>query len=130
MSNSGPLSQIVVQYQNTVRELVPTISGPDDWAPLGKLIDTEVFERVGTFLEVQDWKQYTEMLTGWAQSVDSFDTTLLRVTEQAPLVYFEIEERHHFGELTHTVNSMTVFEFGDNDMIRRVNVYLQQPAPQ
>jgi hypothetical protein len=124
----GPLAQKVIQYQDTVRELVPTVKTAEDWAPLGALIDTQQFERVGTFMEVQDWQQYTEMLTGWAQSVDSFDTTVKRVSELDDLVYFEIEERHYFGDKAHVVNSLTVFQFGANGKIANVAVFLQQPA--
>ena len=47
-----------------------------------------------TYIEVQNWQQYAEMLTGWAQSVDSFETTVRRVSELPELVYFDIEERH------------------------------------
>ena len=68
------------------------------------------------------------MLTGWAQSVDSFETTVRRVSELPELVYFEIEERHFFGDTAHVVNSMTVFEFDTDNKICHVDVYLQQPA--
>ncbi len=84
------------------------------------------FERVGTFLEVQDWQQYTEMLTGWASATDSFETTVRRISEVDDLVYFEIEERHHRGGNTHVVNSLTVFAFDDDGRIRHLDVYLQQ----
>jgi hypothetical protein len=128
MTDAGPLTQKVIQYQDTVRQLVPTVKAPEDWAPLGDLIATDHFARIGTFMETQDWPQYAEMLTGWANSVDSFDTTVKRITEAGNLVYFEIEERHYFAGNAHTVNSMTVFEFDDDAKIRRVAVYLQQPA--
>lgn len=128
MSEYGPLTQKVIQYQDTVRELVPTVQEPADWAPLGELIDTARFERIGTFLEVQNWQQYTEMLTGWAQSVDSFETSIRRISEVSNLVYFEIEERHYFGGNAHVVNSLTVFEFDADEKIAHVDVFLQQPA--
>jgi len=67
----GPLTRKVMQYQDTVRQLVPTVKTPEDWAPLASLIAIDRFERIGTFLDVQNWQQYTEMLSGWAQSVDS-----------------------------------------------------------
>ena len=34
-----------------------------------------------------------------------------RVTEVPDLVYFEVEERHFYGESVHVVNSLSVFEF-------------------
>ena len=78
MDEIGPLTRKVMQYQDTVRQLVGTVKTPEDWAPLASLIAVDRFERIGTFLEVQDWQQYSEMLTGWANSVDSFETTVRR----------------------------------------------------
>jgi len=85
------------------------------------------FERVGTFLEVQDWRQYTEMLTAWASSIDSFETTVCRISELPNLVYYEIEERHRRGDTVNVVNSLTAFAFGPDGRIRHLDVYLQQP---
>ena len=128
MDETGPLTRKVMQYQDTVRQLVPTVKTAEDWAPLASLIALDRFERIGTFLEVQNWQQYAEMLTGWANSVDSFETTVRRVTEVSQLVYFEIEERHLFGDNAHVVNSMSVFEFDADAKICRIAVYLQQAA--
>jgi hypothetical protein len=66
------------------------------------------------------------MLTQWASSIDSFETTVRRISELAGLVYFEIEERHHRDDVVTVVNSMTVFQFDENDRIRHLDVYLQQ----
>ena len=126
MDEIGPLTRKIMQYQDIVRQLVPTVKTPEDWAPLASLIAVDRFERIGTFLEVQNWQQYAEMLTGWADSVDSFETTVRRVTELSDLVYFEIEERHFFGGNAHVVNSMTVFEFDTDANICHIDVYLQQ----
>ena len=126
MDEIGPLTRKVMQYQDTVRHLVPTVKTRADWAPLASLIAIDRFERIGTFLEVQNWRQYTEMLTAWAHSVDSFETTVRRVSELPQLVYFEIEERHFLGDNAHVVNSMTVFEFDTDAKICHVDVYLQQ----
>ena len=123
---SGPLTRQVLAYEQAMRRLVPTVTAAADWGPLAEFVATDDFERVGTFLEVQNWAQYTEMLTGWASATDSFDTTVRRVTELAGLVYYEIEERHHRGDRVHIVNSMTVFAFDDDGKIRHLDVYLQQ----
>ena len=128
MDEIGPLTRKVMQYQDTVRQLVPTVKTPEDWAPLASLIAIDRFERIGTFLEVQNWQQYAEMLTGWADSVDSFETTVRRVSELPQLVYFEIEERHFLGDNAHVVNSMTEFEFDTDAKICHIDVYLQQAA--
>lgn len=111
-----------------MRVLVPDVNGSGDWSPLEKYVAVDGFERVGTFCEVQDWAQYTEMLTKWASATDSFETTVHRINEVGDLVYFEIEERHHRGGRVDVVNSMTVFQFDDTSRIRHLDVYLQRSA--
>jgi hypothetical protein len=123
---AGPLSQKVLGYEVAMRRLVPTVRVQEDWQPLTEFVAVEDFERVGTFMEHQDWRAYTEMLTQWAGSIDSFETSVHRVSESGNLVYYEIEERHHRGGSVSVVNSLTVFEFGDDAKIRHLAVYLQQ----
>jgi hypothetical protein len=125
--NAGPLTRKVLDYEQAMKRLVPTIEAPADWAPLAEFVAVDTFERVGTFLEVQNWQQYTEMLTHWASATETFETTVRRISELPGLVYFEIEERHFRGGNVHVVNSMTVFEFDEDGKIRHLDVYLQQP---
>jgi hypothetical protein len=122
----GPLTRKVLDYTQTMKRLVPAITAPADWAPLAEFVAVDEFERVGTFLEVQDWQQYTEMLTKWASATETFETTVRRISELPGLVYFEIEERHFRGGNVNVVNSMTVFEFDEDGRIRHLDVYLQQ----
>jgi hypothetical protein len=124
--NAGPLTRKVLEYEQAMKRLVPTIEAPADWAPLAEFVAVDTFERVGTFLEVQNWQQYTEMLTHWASATETFETTVRRISELPGLVYFEIEERHFRGGDVHVVNSMTVFEFDEDGKIRHLDVYLQQ----
>ena len=124
--SSGPLTQRVFEYDRAMQRLVAEVGDPADWAPLTEFVAVQDFERVGTFLEVQNWNEYTEMLTRWASATESFETTVRRISETGALVYYEIEERHFRGDNVNVINSMTVFEFDANDKIRRLNVYLQQ----
>ena len=123
----GPLTCKVLDYDRTMKHLVRAAEAPADWAPLSAFVATDEFERVGTFLEVQNWQQYTEMLTRWASATAQFETTLRRIVELASHVYYEIEERHFRGDDVTVVNSMTVFEFNEDGKIRHLDVYLQQP---
>ena len=126
---AGLLTQRVLDYDETIKRLVAhagEVGGPIDWSPLARFVAVDDFERVGTFLEVQDWHGYTEMLSRWAGATEAFETSVLRVTEVGALVYYEIEERHLRGDATHVINSMTVFEFDEHRTIRRLRVYLQQ----
>jgi hypothetical protein len=124
--SAGPLTQRVLEYDRAVQRLVAEVGDPADWAPLTEFVAVQDFERVGTFLEVQNWNEYTEMLTRWASATESFETTVRRISETGAFVYYEIEERHFRGDNVNVINSMTVFEFDANDRIRRLNVYLQQ----
>jgi hypothetical protein len=126
MIGGGPLTSTVLEYTQAIERLVPGVEDPSDWAPLAGFVAVDDFERVGTFLEVQDWQQYTEMLTQWALATEKFETTVRRVSELLGLVYFEIEERHFGGDAPHVVNSLTVFEFDENRKIRHLDVYLQR----
>ena len=124
---AGPLTRRVLDYTHVMERLVPEIRTPEDWAPLAEFVAVGEFERIGTFSEVQDWPQYTEMLTRWASKTDGFEAVVRRVTESDGLVYFEIEERHRRDARVHVVNTMTVFAFDANGRIRHLAVYLQQP---
>jgi hypothetical protein len=126
MADAGPLTRAVLDYTETIGRLVPGVEDPSDWVPLAEFVAVEEFERVGTFMEVQDWSQYIEMLTQWASATDKFETTVRRVSELPGLVYFEIEERHFRDDATNVVNTLSVFEFDERGKIRRLDVYLQQ----
>jgi len=126
-----PAGRTVLTYVETMKRLVAAAKEPGftaaGWAPLAEFVAIAEFERVGTFLEVMNWQQYTEMLTQWA-SATAFETTLRRISELPGLVYLEIEERHVRGDDKLTVvNSLTVFEFNEAGKIRHLDVYLQQP---
>lgn len=127
VENAGPLTRKVLAYQETMKQLVPSMKAAADWAPLAEFVAVDEFERVGTFLEVQNWQQYLEMLTQWGSATATFETTVRRISELPGVVYFEIEERHFRGDTVHVVNSMTVFEFNEAGKIRHLDVYLQQP---
>src|SRR3954469_19602496 len=124
MNDHGPLTKKVIEYQDTVGRLVDTVKSPEDWAPLGEFLAIDEFERVGPFLDIQNWPQYAEMVNGWAQGVQSFETTVRRVAELPQRVYFEVEERHMYGDDWLVVNSMSVFEFDENQKVRHLDVYL------
>jgi hypothetical protein len=125
--DAGPLTRAVFDYVETMTSLVPRVTDVADWAPLAAFVAVDEFERVGTFLEVQSWQEYLEMLTGWASATTRFETTVHRVSELPGIVYFEVEERHFRGDDVHVVNSLTVFSFDAAGKIRHLDVYLQQP---
>jgi len=126
MGDAGPLTRKVLEYDQILQRLVAAGRARADWAPLAEFVAVDGFERVGTFREVQDWRQYTEMLTKWASATDSFESSVRRISELPDRVFYEIEERHLRDGDVHVVNSMTVFQFNEAGKIRHLDVYLQQ----
>src|SRR5271165_497083 len=92
MDGDGSLTGKVLEYVDAITAAVPTAQSADDFAAVADLIDVESFQRVGTFLEVQDWPAYAAFLAQWASSVDTFESHTRRVTEAANLAFYETEE--------------------------------------
>ena len=124
----GALAAKVLEYDRVISELVKAAKEPGfsraSWAPLEELVAVDDFQRVGILRETMNWEQYADFLTKWAAS-KGFSTTLRRINEVPPLVYYEVEEHHFVGGETTIINSMSVFEFDDADKIRHLDVYLQ-----
>jgi hypothetical protein len=128
----GELTRVVLGYEVAMRAIVNAAvesgSASVDWSPLEEFVAVDEFERVGTWMEVSDWAQYTAFLTQWARASAGFQTTVRRIGQLPALVYLEVEERHtRPGGTVDVVNSMSVYEFTDDNKIRRLAVYLQQP---
>jgi limonene-1,2-epoxide hydrolase len=98
--------------------------GRIDWGPVSELVATDEFIRVGAYMEVMNWKEYTAFLSEWAGST-RFESTVHRITEIGQIVIKEIEERHHKGDEFIRKNVLSVFEFDDAQMIRRLDIYEQ-----
>ena len=130
LKDPGPLTRTVIDYDLTMRRLVPLVTSTADWAPLAQFVAVDEFSRVGCFLEVQNWPQYLDMLQQWASATTRFETTVRRISELPGLVYYEVEERHfRKGHAVTVVNSLTAFGFNAARKISRLNVYLQQLLP-
>jgi hypothetical protein len=128
----GSLSKVVLDYEAAMRAVVKSAvesgSRAVDWTPLEEFVATSEFERVGTWMEVSDWQQYTAFLTQWASASAGFETVIRRVSELPGLVYLEVEERHTRPDgRVDVVNSLSVYEFTDEAKIRHLDVYLQSP---
>ncbi len=122
----GPLAAKVLDYVDAIVSAVPTARTADDFAAVTEFLDVEAFERVGTFLEVQDWPTYAAFLAGWASSIDTFESHTKRVVEADGLVFYETEERHFHGGTSTVLNSLTIFTFDDAGKIRRLDVFMQK----
>jgi hypothetical protein len=78
---------------------------------LAEFVAVEPFERVGAFLEMQDWQQYVEMPTPWRRP-----RTRPRPRCSNPPTCSNVG----------VVTSRTVFEFDESGKIRHPDVSVQQ----
>lgn len=125
-------SRIALQYTQTVKRLNDAAKQPGftaaSWAPLAELVAVDEFVRVGNFKEVMNWNDYLAFMTNWAPSSE-WEGSFKRVSEVGGVVFLELEETSRVGDFESVVNSLTVFEFTDNDRIRRLDLYLQMALP-
>jgi hypothetical protein len=126
---SGALSAKVLEFERIVRETVAKAKEPGfsskDWAPLAELVDVDEFERVGCWLEVMNWREYTDFLTQWAVQT-AFESKRRRISELPGLVFLELQETNSTEEKTTVVNSLSVYEFNVAGKLRHLDIYLQR----
>lgn len=126
--NDGVLTRKVRQYEMTLKRLVEAAKEPGftpaDWAPLSEFVAVDEFERVGAWLEVMNWEQYTEFLTQWASAATP-ELTPRRSSELPGLVYNEFQERHTIGDKVIHINTLSVFQFNEEEKISHLDIYMQ-----
>lgn len=126
------LSRVVLDYSLEMKRMVDAAKQPGfseaSWSTLASYVDTEKFIRVGNFKEVMNWAEYIAFLTRWAMH-SGWKGSFKRVTESGDVVLLELEERSRVGEYTSVVNSVSVYEFGDNGKLQHLDIYLQMPMP-
>jgi hypothetical protein len=124
--------RLVLEYALTTKRLVDAAKVPgfttEGWAPLAELVDVDEFERIGNFKEVMNWAEYVDFLTNWATASEWYGS-FKRVSEIGGVVFLELEERSKIGDFESVVNSMSVYEFGEDEKIRHIAVYLQMALP-
>lgn len=117
----------MLEYGLITKRIVDSSKQPGfsarSWAPLAELVAVEEFERIGNFKEVMRWNDYVAFMTQWAPSAD-WECSFKRITEGPGVVFLELEERTTFEGRTGAVNSLSVYEFDDEDKIRH-----QMPPP-
>lgn len=125
-------ARTVLQYSAVTKRLVDEAKKPGfsahSWGPLAELVAVGEFERIGAFKEVMTWPDYVEFLTNWATSSE-WECSFKHITESGGRVFLELEERSEVGDFSSVVNSLTVYEFTDDDRIRHIDVYLQMTPP-
>lgn len=122
----------VLDYAQVMKRMVDESKQPGfsaaSWDVLLDLVAADDFVRVGNFKETQDWAGYVEFLTAWAPNAE-WECSFKRITEVEDRVYLELEERSRMGDFSSVVNSLSVYEFGDDGRIHHLDVYLQMELP-
>jgi len=122
----------VLQYSLLMGDMVSQVKLPgfsaSRWDVFSDLVTTSKFTRVGNFKETMNWQSYTEFLTRWAMSSE-WSCSFKRISEYNGVVFLELEERSRTGDSTSVVNSLTVYEFDNDDRIIHLDVYLQMELP-
>src|ERR1700730_15728878 len=129
------LSRKVLQYSESFLQIVNKIKQPGfsaaDWAPLEELVEVGNFQRVGVFLtnraEVSNWQQYKQLITQYGGAT-AWEGTLRRITEVPRLVFMELEERNTRDGVTDVSNTVTIYEFNQDDELRKLHVYVSHVA--
>lgn len=124
------LSRTVLEYSMEMKRTVDRAKEPgfdaSGWDGIAALVAIDEFLRVGPFKDTMDWPAYAEFLTAWATG-SYWECSFRRLTEHGHLVVLELEERMVPGDHEGAVNSASIFEFGDDGRLRRLDVYLQMP---
>ena len=128
-SSVGPLSRKALAYGEAIERAVAAAKQPgfgeDGWAEVEAMIDVAAFERVGNFMERQNWPEYRAMLTQWGTTT-AFWSKFRRISETGDLVFLELEEHNTpAGGAETVVNSLSLYEFGDAGKLVRLHIYLQ-----
>lgn len=125
------LSRKVLQYSEgfmeTINQLKAGAPPEAAWAPIENLVDTTSFRREGVFAgtdaELLDWAHYKENISRYAAHT-SWEGTLRHITETPGRVILELEERNSVGGRTHISNTVTIYEFDDQEKLCHLDVYV------
>jgi hypothetical protein len=123
------LARKVLRYTDLIEQTVNAAKQPgftpDDWNVLSEVVNVETFQRVGNFKEVMDWPAYVAMLSQWGTTT-AFWSKFRRISEAGNVVFLELEEHNTpEGRPESVVNSLSVYEFGDDGKICHLDIYLQ-----
>jgi len=99
--------------------------GENDWAPIAKLVATDVFKRIGAFKEEMDWNGYKQFIVAWGKDAQ-WNGSFKRITEVPGLVFLELEERTVTEGVHGVANTVTVYRFNNADKLVHLDVYLQR----
>lgn len=125
------LSRKVIEYSGAFSDIVETAKSRPltdaDWSTIEQLVATDTFERVGVFLgaqaEVIGWAKYKYYVSQYAAGT-SWEGTLRHITEEPGRVILELEERNSRDGVTDVSNTVTVYEFDEQEKLRHLEVYV------
>ncbi len=134
IDNYSGLSRKVLEYSLTVKDLADKCKHPDFdhqlWDDLfSQYFAKDNFLRVGHLKEEMDYPTYIKFQTKWAP-ISEWECSFKRISQVDNVVFMELEERASVQGFTNIVNTISVYEFNDEEKIQFLDVYLQQtPLP-
>jgi hypothetical protein len=129
-AQGGKYARAVARYNEIMQEVADKARQPgftkDGWNALAEVVDTENFQRLGNFMEVQTWQEYVDMLHAWGSST-KFSSEFRRMIENGGenggIVTLELQENNNGG----LVNSLSMYEINKAGKLFRLHIYLQMP---
>ena len=97
----------------------------EDFAPIVELLDPEKFTRIGIYKDAADWPLCLEKYLQFA-GTSLWSGKLRFINTVGNFVYQELEETITRAQGANIINTMSVYEFDDNDKVIALRVYLQQ----
>lgn len=125
------LSRKAIEYGMFQKKIMDRARGtdngysPDEWLGLKDLV-TEDFERIGTFKEVMTIDTMIGFLQKWSPTAD-WEGSFKRVSEYDNVVVLELEERVKDGGEWNAVNTVSIYEYNPEGLLRHLDVYIQSP---
>lgn len=121
---NGALARRALAYCDCVADMVRRAKQPghavEDWNGLLRWVDVGNFLCVGRLKERMNWSETAAAMDRWARGT-GFSADLRRIRESGNLVFLERDERSTTADGIVALTTMTVFEFNEAALIRRID---------
>jgi hypothetical protein len=94
----------------------------DAWADLAALVTPNAFVLVGREKQELAWVEAVQAIDLWARET-AFSYEVRRVEAAGSLVFMELTEHSQVRGERHSLETMTVFEFDTDGLIRRIDAF-------
>lgn len=96
-----------------------------DFDPIAELLAADEFTRIGIYKDEADWPLCLEKYLQFA-GTSLWSGKLRYINTVGNIVFQELEETITRPQGANVINTMSVYEFNDDDKVTALRVYLQQ----